>query len=444
MKALLKILLISLCLILPADILSSCEFSSGGKDTITDMTSSTEKPDDEITAVTTAETSAVVAPVSIKDIPEFTGGGNKSNYDCGGGVYMRYVTLAIASDYTAYLTKLSNEGFTQISYREIKNNKFAEYVKGTVSIYTYFIPSEGSVRVIVSPYTPVKTEETGPKKVDATITHVGLNYTSVENGMSYILRTQQGSFIVIDGGWEGQGEAKKILALLNEQNTNGGLPRVAAWIVTHPHSDHLGAIAEFATLYYDKIILDRVIYNFVNDDIMAKSDSKAMISSSSSIYNRLRNTLKKAWKNTEIVKPHSGQLIKFDGVEMDVLMTHEDVYPKLDSLEYMNATSLVFTLELGGKRIAILGDASRPMLIQATNRYGDHAKSDFLQPTHHGSTHGYIPFYENISPTICLWPTSSKRLNEYINEDYNKFLLNNKKIIEHHLSSDGTKTFVLG
>ncbi len=51
----------------------------------------------------------------------------------------------------------------------------------------------------------------------ALLTQVGLNFTNRYNGMSYVLRTEQNSFIVIDGGFAGEGEEDNIYQVLQSQ-----------------------------------------------------------------------------------------------------------------------------------------------------------------------------------------------------------------------------------
>ena len=51
----------------------------------------------------------------------------------------------------------------------------------------------------------------------ALLTQVGLNFKNRYNGMSYVLRTEQDSFIVIDGGFAGEGEEDNIDQVLQSQ-----------------------------------------------------------------------------------------------------------------------------------------------------------------------------------------------------------------------------------
>ena len=61
-------------------------------------------------------------------------------------------------------------------------------------------------------------------------------------GMGYILVTEGGRLIVIDGGCPN--DAEDFLALL--EKTAGGKPVVDLWIITHAHSDHFGVLNTIA------------------------------------------------------------------------------------------------------------------------------------------------------------------------------------------------------
>ena len=234
----------------------------------------------------------------------------------------------------------------------------------------------------------------------------------------------------------------KILSILNAQKKGDGKPHVAAWILTHPHSDHIGAFSDMSSLYYDSIILDRVIYNFINDDLMAASDSKALISKSG-IYTNFRNALasQNKWRYTEIIKPHTGDVLYIDGVKIEILHTHEEVFPKNDDLLYNNANTMAFMMEAAGKKIAITGDKSGTYMLAMANWYGSNLKCDILQPVHHGTTHGKVETYSKMNPEIALWCSYDPKLAGYINNDYNKWLLANVPV--HYYADKGTVSLSL-
>ena len=79
--------------------------------------------------------------------------------------------------------------------------------------------------------------------------------------MAYRIITPTGKIVMIDGGnYKNPPEGETLYRLLQEQ---GG--HVDAWFVTHPHSDHLGAIAYVLEHYGDQIAVDQFYFNFPDD-----------------------------------------------------------------------------------------------------------------------------------------------------------------------------------
>lgn len=436
-------------------LLGSCGPSAGGGDTTAAPAGSNAAGSSDA-GTTQNETSAEetrkpveLKPVTVGDIPDFSGGTKRADYDCGDGVFMKHIAMVLAKEYAAYIEKLPTLGYTEVSRRESGKNRFCTFSRnGTALIASYF-GVDSSVRLTILPYDPydaysdIYGVDAAPAgEVEPLFTMVQTNFATQVNGMSYIIRTPKGSFIIVDGGWAGEGEAKKIISILNEQNTREGLPVVAAWILTHPHSDHIGAIAEAASAYYDEIKLERVIFNFVNDEILGQSDAKAMLKNSS-VLNMLRSALrtKDKWGNAAVVKPHTGDLLNIDGVTVDILHTQEDVFPNSDDMLYNNANSMVFRICAGGHSAMITGDVSGKYVLALAAQYGKELKSDILQPTHHGTTHGQVSTYSYISPTIVMWDTSASRYAEYESKDYNQWLIKNAP--RHYISGNGTVTVSL-
>lgn len=62
--------------------------------------------------------------------------------------------------------------------------------------------------------------------------------------MSYVIRLTDGRFIVIDGGREFEPDSERLYQCL-KNGSSGQNPVIAAWIMTHPHSDHFHCFIEF-------------------------------------------------------------------------------------------------------------------------------------------------------------------------------------------------------
>ena len=448
--------IISLCLAALMLFMSACSPNGGIEDTdssevipeetsalLEDSTTAEETTEE----VTTASPHPVLTPVSVDDIPYFTGGTRRYDYDCGDGVFAKIVTMVMEREYRAYIEKLPSQGYTQVSAREEGENYFYTFSgEGTALIAAYF-GAEDVARLTILPYNPYDaySDIYGPQDkvlgaVEPLITMVNTGNNGEDTGMSYIIRTPEGSFIVIDGGWTGVGEGKKIRNLLRDLNPNEGLPVIAAWILTHPHADHYGAIADVASAYYDEVVLERVIFNYMSDEMLAKSDTDKIVADQTSPLNILRKTLKapRKWGYTQVIKPHTGDILNIDGVTVDILYTHEDAAVDISALAYNNAASMAFKVSVGGKSAIFFADSTAKNMLAMAKRYGNHLKSDILQPTHHGRTHGKIEVYSLVLPDVVMWPCALSSYKEYEKQDYNQYLIKNFK--RHYISQNGTVT----
>lgn len=444
--------ILSLCLAALMIFMSACSPNGDESDTTGSSPVSDEMSETDSTETTAEETTApkeqvVLTPVTVEDIPAFSGGAKRSDYDCGDGVYMKVVSMVFEQEYRAYLEKLPTLGYTEKASRKLGDTEFHTFSHEGTSLIAAYSGSENIARLTVLPYDPYEAysdiygvTEPVVGDVEPLITMVDTGNNGEDTGMSYVIRTTHGSFIIIDGGWAGVGEGKKLMNILKEQNTGESLPVIAAWILTHPHSDHIGAISDIASAYYDEVVLERVIFNYMNDEMLALSDSNKILSNATSPLNVLRKTLKaeKKWGYTQVIKPHTGDVLNIDGVTLEILYTHEDVAPNTSNLEYNNAASMAFKASVEDKSAIFFADSSAANMLAMAKRYGEFLKSDILQPTHHGRTHGKIEVYSLVLPEVVLWPCALSSYNEYKNQDYNQYLINNFK--RHYISQNGTVT----
>ena len=114
---------------------------------------------------------------------------------------------------------------------------------------------------------------------------------------------------------------------------------------------------------------------------------------------------------------HTGQKLYFRNVELEILYTHEDMYPW--SIEYFNDTSTVArikTYSTDGSGITKdmtptstslwLGDAQMRASKVMRATYGQYLKSDIVQVSHHGAVGCEWELYQLTDPTYLLWPNS--------------------------------------
>lgn len=214
-----------------------------------------------------------------------------------------------------------------------------------------------------------------------------LDSQSGDQMLSCIIQTTQGKLIVIDGGW-GTDSAK----LLNQLWALGG--HVGAWLVTHPHGDHVGALYEILEYEDRNLVIDGIYYSLAEPAWYTQNDPN-----DAEMGHALIHTLSGI---TEI--PHSnvwkGQEIWVDDVKIDVLNGRYEIIE-----DSGNNAGVVYKVTVNGKTIVFLGDMGEAGGEYLLAECGDNLKADIVQMAHHGQNGVGERVYQAINPSICLWPT---------------------------------------
>ncbi len=93
--------------------------------------------------------------------------------------------------------------------------------------------------------------------------------SSVISGMSYVVKCGDGSIFVIDGGYD-HGDAEILLTFLKGL-AQSDHPVVDAWLITHGHPDHTGALHGVAKRHYKEITVKKLIYRWPEEDFIKAS-----------------------------------------------------------------------------------------------------------------------------------------------------------------------------
>jgi beta-lactamase superfamily II metal-dependent hydrolase len=225
-----------------------------------------------------------------------------------------------------------------------------------------------------------------------------LNSQSDSQMLSCLIQTNNGSLIVVDGGLGSDADY-----LLSQIKANGG--HVAAWLVTHPHGDHVGALyqvlqredARYASGQPADITIDGIYYSFASADWYTANDpeeSSMALAMIGTLAGRPESMLHSVSK---------GQTFQIDTATIEVM---NDRYEA--STDKGNNAGIVYKVTVNGKSILFLGDMSQEggnYILQTTG--ADALKSDIVQMAHHGQNGVSEAFYQAVSPSVCLWPTPS-------------------------------------
>jgi len=207
---------------------------------------------------------------------------------------------------------------------------------------------------------------------------------------SFVIRTKSGKVIVVDGGTE-EDEAHLKEVLL----ADGG--HVSAWLITHPHSDHVGALTKLLNEGASSgITIDSVYYNFTSIEWYQENEPyrAQMVADCAAAL---------ATMNPVALHPNvqKGDVIDVDDARITVMNA-----PYLFATNAINNSSVVYKVELNGKKIMFLGDLGTEAGNSFLNEYkGVDLSCDIVQMSHHGENGVSRQFYERLHPSVCFWNT---------------------------------------
>jgi beta-lactamase superfamily II metal-dependent hydrolase len=204
--------------------------------------------------------------------------------------------------------------------------------------------------------------------------------------MSYVLRTNQGKLIVIDGGTAG--DAAYLRDFIKARGE-----KVEAWFITHPHDDHYDALREI--LLSPESVTIGHIYASMPDAEWIRANAPG---DEIRAYDQFMETIGKTQRKIEEVS--LGQTFNFDGALFEIIGV------KNPELRGINNSSIVMRVSDAHKSILFLADLG----VQGGRKLlkGDYASklpSDFVQMAHHGQNGVEENVYQKIAPQYCLWTT---------------------------------------
>lgn len=304
------------------------------------------------------------------------------------------------ADIKKYLLALTPMGYACEERRDLGSSQFYAFRKEETDLFLHYFPDAGHLNIVGEKQSGYfKREKPGAAgQMQPLLTHIDLE----DYGMSYLIRLSDGRFLVIDGGWEFEPDADKLMQQLRIQSPFQK-PVIAAWIFTHPHIDHYRCFLVFHEKYREQVQIQAFLYNFpqMTEDLVSRVP-RLLEEEETEYLQRLETYV--ARTGAPVMRPHTGQTYYFGDVCMEVLASTDDACYGDCSL---NSVSLVLRMEIAGQKILFCGDSELDMVFLA-ERYGSYLKSDLLQVTHHGFNGGTTEAYRLVDPEVCLVPVSEK------------------------------------
>ena len=204
---------------------------------------------------------------------------------------------------------------------------------------------------------------------------------------SYVMKTQEGTVLVIDGGCTGDAPyLRGFLAALGNH--------VHTWFISHPHSDHVDALT---AILNDPagLRIDTFLGSLPAGEWMKEHGGGAAVT--------LQNLNAALMKSGHAVKEHIlGETFEIDGIRFEVLGIKN---PEITA-NPVNNQCVVMRVTDSCKSILFTGDlgfeAGRKLL---DGPYRSRLAADYVQMSHHGQNGVSEEFYREVNPSYCLWPT---------------------------------------
>lgn len=206
--------------------------------------------------------------------------------------------------------------------------------------------------------------------------------------MFYTIETAEG-LIVIDGGWSD--DADYVRQVIEEKGNH-----ISAWILTHPHPDHIGAFNE---IYEnpDGITID-VIYAIDMDHDLYQQFAQPW--DEFDVYERFCELTKDC---EHLIYLYEGDSLTVCGLQMKVFHAYSDSVREF-SADYANQGSMVF--RLSGKKDSILfcGDIYGEYIShRLAETYSEELESTYLQMGHHGNNSITQELVEKVKPQAAFF-----------------------------------------
>ena len=324
-----------------------------------------------------------------------------SGRDAGHGSKLYIANNAKADNFTKYVAAVKSAGFTEYTTNKLQDNQFATYITKSQIVSIMFFPAKSDLKVVVDPRSTfglpgTKAENSYTSTTKATeFVQLGMKQVSgsSENGMGYLVKLSNGKFVVVDAGfaWDSGGggnSAKFLIDTMKKMQGNSSKPVIAAYIITHIHTDHAGGFMGFANSYKTSVTIEKLIYNQPSDKQM---NSVSNMSSRKNWVPNAISKLKGAGSLKSVVKAHPGMQIFLGELTITVLGTIDLVenksYTKMDG---GNNSSVVTMFEIYGTKILLTGDAEGQESKIIRDIFGGIKKgdsflrADFIQVAHHG------------------------------------------------------------
>ena len=350
----------------------------------------------------------------------------------GDGSVVTFKSDISADAYNAVIQDLKSKGFSVYSSDTIGGTMRATLISGEA--YYSFVYSVNA-KELIEIYSETGADKlpehsngvsASDKLCNTTVTQ---HYSPEENGMGYIFRLEDGSFIVFDGGYRTDAEDlyNTLISLKLTKEIH-----IRAWVITHDHDDHYSAFREFSEKYADKVKLDYVMYA----PTTYKETGKI------TYYGEKLLADVQRFEGVTLLPVHAGMTFSFADVKLEILLTPA-VLTVHERIVDFNDTSIVARVINDEGSVMLLADTCQRSANWMVANIGEGLKSDMVQVAHHGCESATAKLYDAIHASVAFWPCYEKLFNSYRGELVKQHIIEAEYIYEHILHDMGSVTRAL-
>jgi phosphoribosyl 1,2-cyclic phosphodiesterase len=354
-----------------------------------------------------------------------------TQYDAGQNSKTYVKTGATKSTFDEACAAVEANGFKKYTTNKIGNNEFATYITQTQILHFMYFPNKGELRTAVDKrgtgtkgftLPGLSGDNSYPALTNSLMTLVEIENSSWPGGMCLIFKLCDGRFVIVDsgvGGRDNDGSSSGwVYATLAKHAEDPKNIQVAAWIITHIHSDHAGGLVDMARGTYE---VSRPSEGQNRTHNVMPREIKQYIKIDTLIFNRPANNVDgrngwmdeiiKAFKVKNVIKAHPGQVFYYANCKVTMYSSLDLVIDK--KISNHNDESLAMMFEFNGKKFLVLGDVYPQNTAALAKIYKESLKADIVQTSHHGYDNtDAAQVYEYVQATMVIWPVASYEMKD--------------------------------
>ena len=356
-------------------------------------------------------------------------------YPSGDGCELALYNDVTYEAFESYSEKFKENAFRLINENRIENNYFKFFKNDRLTVSLGFYECDKTVRVVVD--NNINLPQFNPcnnivKREKTTLWQFEVDHSLIDCGMCYIFRTVTGAFFIIDSAHTYSiNDCERIHDFLRERTPKGEKIHIAGWFFSHGHEDHIAQFISYIEFYCKDTVIDNLYFNFVSMD---HRDGTEWMDSHRGYYNLFYKALENH-PEVPVIRLHTGQSFYIDNLKIDVLCSHEDVFPK-DNSNY-NDSSVVIMVTAENTKVGLPGDAGHEESYILEARYPKHLKSDIVQQAHHGHFGTTDNFYRLVDADVALFPVTQIKFDEEL-DHWSANRVSLEIADEYFIASNGT------